>query len=182
MIAAIWKISPAALHVDDRAPPLFPFPFPLDATISAKHFSVLFGLPNEITLLWAFRPPNEFNPLILLLFAFTLDLITAPVTLAAERPQHTMQPKALHCRRRQSFTCGGTLRYSHRRGNIFKFKRTSTSFPAIPLWHSDSKSPPIAAIPLSFALPHDDHNENALLCFLFKFRCFIAFHFHYHPM
>ena len=87
MIAAMVNISPAALQVDESAPP--PFPFPLDAVafteliILAKHFSVLKGSPKATTSLLAFSPPNELRPfmcntLFTLFLVFAGELTTAP--------------------------------------------------------------------------------------------------------
>lgn len=68
MIAAILKISDAALQVEERAPP--PLPLPWDAedlreliTI-AKDWWVHTGRPKEAMWLCAFRPPKEFSPTI----------------------------------------------------------------------------------------------------------------------
>lgn len=68
IMAAILKISPAALQVEERAPPPF-FPFPFDGyfkelTIFANDWSAQTGRPKETTLLWAFKPPKELSPVI----------------------------------------------------------------------------------------------------------------------
>lgn len=86
MIAAIVNISPAALHVDESAPPLFPFP--LDAvaftelTILAKHFSVLKGSPKATTPLLALSPPNELSPLTCTTFFIVFLVFAGELTMA----------------------------------------------------------------------------------------------------
>lgn len=54
MMAAIWKISPAALHVEEAAPPPLLLP-PLledfkELTTFAKAFSVVTGSPSDVTV------------------------------------------------------------------------------------------------------------------------------------
>ncbi|KAI3441348.1 uncharacterized protein J3R85_002627, partial [Psidium guajava] len=52
MMAAIRNISPTALHLEDRAPPLLPFPRDLkELTTFANDCSVHRGTPREATML-----------------------------------------------------------------------------------------------------------------------------------
>jgi len=63
MMPAIWKISAAALQVEEAAPPLLPLDgYFNELTTFAKHCSVHTGNPNDVTLFWAFNPPKEFIP------------------------------------------------------------------------------------------------------------------------
>ncbi|KAF3620837.1 hypothetical protein FXO38_32159 [Capsicum annuum] len=92
IMEAILKISEAALQVEDKAPP----PLACDdgvlneLTIFAKDCSVDIGRPNEATWLFAFSPPNEFNPsMYFTLVAFWKDFLPVPImavelTVAAE--------------------------------------------------------------------------------------------------
>lgn len=65
MMAAILNISPAALHVDDSAPPPFFF-FCTDClrelTIVANDCSVLLDMPRDETPVCALSPPKAFMP------------------------------------------------------------------------------------------------------------------------
>lgn len=83
---AIWKISPAALQVEEAAPPLLPLDgYFNELTTFAKHCSVHTGSPNDVTLFWAFNPPKWFTPLMkftllsLLLLLPTLELPTTVI-------------------------------------------------------------------------------------------------------
>ncbi|KAF3675509.1 hypothetical protein FXO37_05838 [Capsicum annuum] len=86
------EISRAALQAEDKAPP----PLACDdgvlneLTIFVKNHSVDIRRPNEATWLFAFSPPNEFNPLMYLtLIIFLKDFLpvstmVVELTVAAE--------------------------------------------------------------------------------------------------
>lgn len=89
MMPAIWKISAAALHVEEAAPPLLPLDgYFNELTTLAKHCSVHTGRPNDVTLFWAFNPPKELIPLMnctllsLLLVLPTTVIVAGIVALA----------------------------------------------------------------------------------------------------
>ncbi|KAK2665207.1 hypothetical protein Ddye_003781 [Dipteronia dyeriana] len=94
MIAAILKISSAALHVEDKAPPPFLLPFEDGAlselTIFANDCSVHTGTPSEVTPFSAFRPPNVLSPaddMLWFTFMVFLDFVAvdaATVNVAGE--------------------------------------------------------------------------------------------------
>lgn len=65
MIAAIWKISPAALQVVDNAPPVLRFPFGgarRELATFVKDRAAVAGWPRDDTSLSALSPEKEFMP------------------------------------------------------------------------------------------------------------------------
>lgn len=123
IIAAILNISAAALQVEERAPP--PLPLPLDEDFKelktmANDWLVHIGRHTEATLVWAFSPPNEFNPPIWTTRVFLLQRelrpqpeVAAAVNVAGEsaadviaipaRPTISIKKTSYKCCRKESW-------------------------------------------------------------------------------